>query len=82
MKAAGAERSLAGIAHQEVESEPGQRHDQKRNQDRVQPVVVGDQRHARKSNECGNRDTAILALLRVRRGVRAGAKSATSCGTY
>ena len=39
---AGAERGLAGVAHEQVEPQSGERHDQEGNEDGVQPVLAGD----------------------------------------
>ena len=41
---AGAERSLAGVAHEQVEADAGERHDQKWDEHRIEPVLAGEQR--------------------------------------
>ncbi len=48
-EAGGAHRGLPGVAGQQVQAQPGQGQHQKRNQDRIEPIVIAPQRHHAKS---------------------------------
>ncbi len=61
---AGAERQLSGVAGEQVEADRGEREDDRRDQDRLQPVLVGRDGHDREGGH-GQRDDEP-AILRDR----------------
>jgi hypothetical protein len=63
------ERKLAGIAHQDVLPERHQGKNEPRNEDRAQPVAVGDERSI----------TAAISMMRCRRDPDAAGKICESC---
>lgn len=60
-EAAGAERDLPAIAHQDVEPDGRERQDEERHEDRAQQVLRGDQRnHGEREGQHGDHEEPVL----------------------